>query len=66
MIDDDFKHDGSEVTAAVLHKTGLHPIRLFYKYSPGPFRLDRKWSGPGAEKRPMNPSNFAAGMAGGW
>jgi len=51
VLDDDFNHDGSEVSTKVRLMAGLHPIRLFYRHGTGVARLDVKWSGPGIEKQ---------------
>jgi arylsulfatase A-like enzyme len=44
IIDDDFTHDGSEHSASINLKAGLHPIRLFYRHNTGSRILNFQWS----------------------
>jgi arylsulfatase A-like enzyme len=59
VIDDDFNHDGSEVSAKVILAPGLHPFHLFYRHAAGAMRLELKYAGPGIEKQAVPASAFA-------
>jgi hypothetical protein len=47
VIDDDFNHDGTEVSATIRLEAGLHPVRIFYRHRLGPMTLSLEYSGPG-------------------
>jgi arylsulfatase A-like enzyme len=51
VIDDDFNHTGAEVSASILLKAGLHPIRLFYRHKTGAPKLVLQYAGPGIPKQ---------------
>ncbi|HEV2390832.1 MAG TPA: sulfatase-like hydrolase/transferase [Verrucomicrobiae bacterium] len=53
VIDDDFNHDGTEISASILLQAGAHPVRLFYRHSPGPVLLSVEFSGPDISRRPV-------------
>jgi hypothetical protein len=53
LIDDDFNHDGAEVSARVYLQAGWHPLRVFYRHGVGPQHLDLEYSGPGISKQPI-------------
>lgn len=51
VVDDDFSHNGSEVSATIWLEAGLHPVRIYYRNlanTPPTFSLS--WSGPGTPK----------------
>lgn len=51
VIDDDFSHDGSEVSGTILLEEGLHPIRIYYRsHADVPPALSISWSGPETPK----------------
>jgi len=60
VIDDDFNHNGAEVSAAVRLKAGRHPFRLFYRHRAGAPLLALQYSGPGLAKQPVPVSAFYA------
>ena len=60
LLDDDFNHNGSEVSATIGLKAGLHPLRVFYRHAAGPRRLDLQYSGPGLAKQVAPPAAFCA------
>jgi hypothetical protein len=60
VIDDDFNHNGAEVTASIRLQAGLHPLRLFYRHLDGPLVLRLEYAGPGKTKQPVPPSVFCA------
>ncbi len=60
VLDDDFKHDGNEVSAKILLNAGLHPIRLFYRHASRAMRLDLSYSGPGLDKQTIPAAAFSA------
>lgn len=51
MIDNDYAHDGSEVSGTIRLARGLHPIRIAYKHETGPHTLNVLYSGPGIAKQ---------------
>jgi hypothetical protein len=53
VIDDDFNHDGSEVTASIRLQAGLHPLRLSYRHQKGAAVLRLEYSGPGIPRQPV-------------
>jgi hypothetical protein len=53
LIDDDFNHNGAEVSASIRLAAGLHPIRLFYRHKPCEAKLALEYSGPGIAKQPV-------------
>jgi hypothetical protein len=59
VIDDDFNHDGSEVSASIRLAAGLHPIRIFYRHKAGEAKLRLNYSGPGIEKQPVPTEAFS-------
>lgn len=61
VIDDDFSHDGSEVTAAIRLKSGLHPLRLFYRHQTGAPVLRLECSGPGIERQSVPTASLHTG-----
>jgi hypothetical protein len=61
VIDDDFSHDGSEVTASIRLKSGLHPLRLFYRHQTGAPVLRLDYSGPGIERQSVPTAFFSTG-----
>jgi len=63
VIDDDFNHDGSEVSGTVLLKAGLHPLRLFYRHGTGTNNLTLKYSGPNLSKQTVPVSAFSVDCA---
>jgi arylsulfatase A-like enzyme len=60
VIDDDFNHDGAVVSASILLKAGLHPIRVFYRHASGPPKLELEYDGPGIPRQPVPASAFCA------
>jgi arylsulfatase A-like enzyme len=58
LIDDDFNHDGKEVSATILLQKGYHPIRLFYRHKSGPKELKLDYSGPEIERHAFPVSAF--------
>jgi arylsulfatase A-like enzyme len=55
VIDDDFNHDGSEVSGTIKLEAGYHPYRLCYRHADGAQVLDVKWSGPSIDKQAIPP-----------
>ena len=51
VIDDDFNHTGSEVSAAIKLAAGYHEYRLCYRHGTATHALDVKWSGPNLDKQ---------------
>ena len=64
LIDDDFTHNGNEVTASVRLAAGLHPFRLFYRHKAGPAKLVLQYSGPGIEKQVVPATAFSSVITG--
>ena len=60
LIDDDFNHTGKEVSATVLLKAGWHPLRLFYRHSPGTANLSLQYSGPNVVKQIVPATAFSS------
>jgi arylsulfatase A-like enzyme len=60
IIDDDFNHNGAQVSSSILLQAGLHPIRLFYRGASGAAMLDLQYSGPGIAKQPLPLSSFSS------
>jgi len=58
VIDDDFNHDGSEISGSVLLEAGYHPYRLCYRHADGAQVLDVQWSGPSLSKQAIPPGNL--------
>ncbi len=58
IIEDDFHHDGSEVSGSVKLSEGYHPYRLYYKHGAGAHSLSLKWSGPGIPKQSVPQANL--------
>ncbi len=58
VIDDDFHHDGSEVSASVNLEAGYHPYRLYYKHGTGGHVLSVKWAGPEFTKQVIPQDNL--------
>jgi PA14 domain len=58
VIDDDFNHDGSEVSGTITLEAGYHPYRLCYRHVDGAQRLDVQWSGPDLSKQAIPASNL--------
>jgi len=50
VIDDDFKHDGSEVSGTIRLAAGIHPYHLSYRHTSGAEKLNFKYSSKGIEK----------------
>jgi hypothetical protein len=63
VIDDDFNHDGSEISGSIRLAAGLHPIRLFYLHKLGEAKLTLKYSGPGIEKQTVPVEAFSSPCA---
>ncbi len=63
VIDDDFNHDGREVSASIRLLRGLHPIRIFYRHKSGMPKLALEYAGPGIVKQPVPLNAFAAECA---
>ncbi len=51
VIDDDYNHDGSEVSGTIRLARGLHPIRIAYAHGTGAHVLDVLYEGPGISKQ---------------
>jgi len=51
VIDDDFNHDGSEVSGAIRLKAGLHPFTLYYRTADAKPSLTLRWSSQGTPKQ---------------
>lgn len=64
ILDDDFNHDGREVSAAILLKAGPHPFRLFYRHATGPAQLDLHYAGPDIARQPVPLAAFSAAPGG--
>ena len=62
VLDDDFNHDGKEVSASILLAPGLHPFHIFYRHAKGPMRLELKYAGPKIEKQIVPVDAFAVGI----
>ena len=60
LIDDDFNHTGEEVSGTIHLKSGLHPIRIYYRHTKGQTKLELQYTGPGIEKQPVPAAAFAA------
>jgi arylsulfatase A-like enzyme len=60
LIDDDFNHNGGEVSASIRLAAGRHPLRLFYRHKPGNVCLLLKYSGPGLEKQRVPRTAFSS------
>jgi hypothetical protein len=58
LFDDDFGRAGSELSAMIQLKAGLHPIRIYYRHASGTPRLRLEYSGPGIARRPVPPEAF--------
>ncbi|HXU07301.1 MAG TPA: PA14 domain-containing protein, partial [Polyangia bacterium] len=58
VIDDDFNHDGSEVSGTIALAAGYHAYRLCYRHAAAPHVLDVQWSGPGVSKEAIPPGNL--------
>ena len=51
VIDDDFNHDGSEVSGTLRLKAGLHPFSLSYRTADHTPVLSLQWAGPEQAKQ---------------
>jgi hypothetical protein len=51
VIDDDFNHDGGEVSGTITLAAGYHSYRLYYRHGDATHVLDVKWSGPDVTKQ---------------
>jgi arylsulfatase A-like enzyme len=60
VIDDDFNHDGREISASIRLQAGPHPIRIFYRHKSGTPRLSLQYAGPGLEKQPVPVGAFSS------
>ncbi|MGB0775357.1 MAG: LamG-like jellyroll fold domain-containing protein, partial [Akkermansiaceae bacterium] len=58
VIDDDFNHNGSETSASIKLKAGLHPFRLYYRTASSQPNLNLSWSGPGVAKQSIPSTSF--------
>jgi len=58
VIDDDFNHTGSEVSAAIKLAVGYHEYRLCYRHGTATHALDVKWSGPNLDKQAIAATNL--------
>jgi arylsulfatase A-like enzyme len=64
VIDDDFLHSGSEISATIRLKAGRHPFRLYYRHGSGARLLELKYSAPGLLKQVVPTISFSlAGIA---
>jgi arylsulfatase A-like enzyme len=59
VIDDDFNHNGTAVTASIPLKQGLHPFRLFYRHGQGSPILKLEYQGPGITRQVIPPQALA-------
>ena len=50
VIDDDYSHSDAEATGSIRLKTGLHPVRLYYRNGKSAPKLSLSWTGPDSEK----------------
>ncbi|MCG8555140.1 MAG: sulfatase-like hydrolase/transferase [Proteobacteria bacterium] len=53
VVDDDFHHNGNEVSGSIGLQVGHHPFRLYYRHAAGPHLALLQWSGPGLHKQPI-------------
>lgn len=60
VIDDDFNHDGREVSGSIRLEAGMHPLRIFYRHKAGTPRLILRYAGPGIAKQPVPLSAFSS------
>jgi len=58
VIDDDFNHDGTEVSGSIVLAAGYHAYRLCYRHADAAHVLDVKWSGPNLAKQSIAPSSL--------
>ena len=58
VIDDDFNHDGSEVSGTIALAAGYHTYRLCYRHADAAQVLDVKWSGANLDKQTISPSSL--------
>jgi arylsulfatase A-like enzyme len=58
VLDDDFNHDGNEVSGSIALGAGYHAYRLYYRHADAAQVLDLAWSGPGLEKQTIAPTNL--------
>ncbi len=58
VIDDDFNHDGSEVSGTITLEAGYHAYRLAYRHADATHVLDVKWSGPNVTKQTIPPGSL--------
>jgi len=58
VIDNDTQYAPAKTSATVNLKTGLHPIRLFYRHQGGTPSLDLRYAGPGITMTPIPESVF--------
>jgi MYXO-CTERM domain-containing protein len=58
VIDDDFNHDGSEVSGTITLAAGYHSYRLYYRHADATHVLDVKWSGPDVTKQAIAPGSL--------
>ncbi len=59
VIDDDFSHTGSEVSATIRLKAGRHPFRLYYRHGNGARLLELKYSAAGLLKQTFPTGSFS-------
>ncbi len=59
VIDDDFHHDGGEVSGSILLAAGKHPFRLSYRHTTGAETLTLKYSSSSITKQEIPLSTFA-------
>ena len=60
LIDDDFKHSDTGVTASILLKAGRHPFRIFYRHTTGKPLLKLEYAAPDATMQPIPKSMLSA------
>jgi arylsulfatase A-like enzyme len=60
VIDDDFRHTGTEASASIRLQAGRHPFRLYYRHGSGPRRLSLDYSGPNLSRQPVPRGAFSS------
>jgi hypothetical protein len=63
VIDEDFGYESGSERSATMHlKAGLHPIKVWYMATPGGKSfVDLQWAGPGIERQEVDSKFFTYG-----
>jgi hypothetical protein len=63
LIDDDFRHNGAEVSASIKLQAGRHPFRIFYRHAAGKPLLKLEYSASSLTRQPVTPKILSASVS---